>query len=94
MTFTGTQADVNPALRDCSSLPRQLQRPAQFTIVSTDLGKFCGGRRADRHHTVDITVNPVNDPPVNTVPGPQNCREDSKCRVRFANGNRLLISRP
>ncbi|MDQ3931115.1 MAG: Ig-like domain-containing protein [Chloroflexota bacterium] len=42
--------------------------------------------------TVSITVNAVNDAPVNTVPGAQNIDEDNSLTFSSANGNALSIS--
>ncbi|MDX1410420.1 MAG: DUF4347 domain-containing protein, partial [Saprospiraceae bacterium] len=39
-----------------------------------------------------ITVNSVNDPPVNAVPGPQNTDEDTALVLSTGNGNTITIS--
>src|SRR5262249_38210779 len=42
--------------------------------------------------TVAITVNPVNDAPVNTVPAAQTVNEDTALVFSTANGNRIAVS--
>src|SRR6185369_10255112 len=41
--------------------------------------------------TASITINPVNDAPVNTVPGAQSTNEDTNLVFSLANGNRVSI---
>jgi hypothetical protein len=43
---------------------------------------------------VAVTVNPVNDAPVNTVPGPQTVNEDIALAFSSATGNAINISDP
>src|SRR6185436_11451872 len=42
--------------------------------------------------TVNITVNAVNDAPVNTVPGAQSTNEDTNLVFSSGNGNLISIS--
>jgi len=42
--------------------------------------------------TVTVTVNPINDPPVVTVPGPQTTLEEQPRVFSTANGNAITIS--
>ncbi len=42
--------------------------------------------------TFVVTVNPVNDPPVNTVPGPQTTDYNTALTFSSANGNQVSIS--
>jgi VCBS repeat-containing protein len=41
--------------------------------------------------TVSLTINPINDPPVNTVPGNQTTSEDTNRVFSSANGNAISI---
>src|SRR6186997_3199723 len=72
LTLSGTQAQINAALATLS-----YQGSANFngadtlTVLSTD------GSGATDSDTVAITVNSVNDAPVNTVPGAQTVNEDT-----------------
>src|SRR6185436_2958400 len=76
LTLSGTQAQINAALASIS-----YQGNANFngadalTIVSTDAN---GATDSD---TVAITVNSVNDVPVNTVPGAQSVNEDTALSI-------------
>ena len=72
VTITGTAAQINAALAGPQPIPatststaptRSRSRPATATATDTD--------------TVAITVNAVNDAPVNTVPGAQSVTEDT-----------------
>jgi VCBS repeat-containing protein len=42
--------------------------------------------------TVNVTVTAVNDPPVNTMPGPQTTAEDTTRVFSPSNGNRITVS--
>src|SRR5262249_27305070 len=72
MTFTGTIANINAALAGMSYSPTaNFNGAATFTITTDDQGNTgTGGAKTDSD-TVGITVNPVNDAPVNVVPGAQ-----------------------
>src|SRR5437763_220406 len=76
LTLSGTQAQINAALASVS-----YQGSANFngsdtlTVLSTDTN---GATDSD---TVAITVNSVNDAPVNTVPGAQTVNEDTTLSI-------------
>ena len=71
MTFTGTLADINTALNNLSfQTLANFNGAAALTISTNDLGNGGSGAQTDTD-TVAITVLPVNDAPVNTVPGTQ-----------------------
>ena len=76
LTLSGTQAQINAALASLS-----YQGNADFngsdtlTVVSTDAN---GATDSD---AVAITVNSVNDAPVNTVPGAQTVNEDTALSI-------------
>ena len=59
-----------------------------LTVVSTDAG---GMTDSDN---VAITVNPVNDAPVNTVPAAQAVNEDAALVFSAGNANQVLDRRP
>src|SRR5439155_11915123 len=44
--------------------------------------------------TVDITIDAVKDPPVNTVPGPQGTNEDTNLVFSPGGGNGIVINDP
>jgi VCBS repeat-containing protein len=76
LTLSGTQAQINAALASLS-----YQGNAEFsgadtlTVLSTDAN---GSTDAD---AVAITVNAVNDGPLNTVPGAQTVNEDTSLSI-------------
>ena len=68
--FGKRRRDQRGARRPLLHRQPQLQRHRQLTVTASD------GTAQDTD-TVAITVNPVNDAPVNTVPGPQSAVEDT-----------------
>ena len=78
MTFTGTLADLNAALDGLSFLPAaNFNGAASLQIVTNDQGNTGVGGPLSDTDNVNITVNAVNDAPVNSVPGPQSTNEDT-----------------
>ena len=71
VTITGTAAEINAALAGLSYTGNLNFNGLDTLTVTT------GDGTAQDIDTVAITVNPVNDPPVNTVPGPQSVNEDA-----------------
>ncbi len=59
--------------------------PASFTYTVSSGG-------VTETATVNVTVNPVNDGPVNGTPGAQNTAEDSPLVFSAANGNALTVA--
>ncbi len=57
-----------------------------FTYTVSD------GKGGSATGTVNVTVNPVNDPPVNSVPGAQNINEDQSRVFSTANSNLISVS--
>ena len=51
--------------------------PATLTIVTSDLGNTGAGGPLTDTDTVNITVNAVDDAPVNSVPAAQTTNEDT-----------------
>ena len=76
LTLAGSQAQINAAL---ASLAYQgnlnFNGSDTLTVTSTD------GTSATDVDTVAITVTPVNDPPVNSVPGAQTVTEDTALAI-------------
>ena len=71
MTITGTAAQINAALAGLSYTGNlNFNGPDTLTVTT-------GDGTAQDIDTVAITVNPVNDAPVNTVPGAQSVNEDT-----------------
>ena len=78
MTFQGTIAAINAALDGMSFAPTaNYNGAATLTIVTNDLGNTGAGGPLTDTDTVNITVNAVNDAPVNSVPAAQTTNEDT-----------------
>ena len=81
VTITGTAAEINAALAGLTYTGNLNFNGSDTLTVTT------GDGTAQDIDTVAITVNPVNDAPVNTVPGAQSVNEDTTlpspaCRSR------------
>jgi hypothetical protein len=97
MTFTGTTAQVNAALQGLGfTSDADYNGPATVTITTNDLGNAGLGGPLSDTDTVNITVNPVNDAPINTVPGPQSTDEGTtlSCPPATAMRSRSTTSMP
>ena len=93
MTFTGTIANINAALNGLSFSPTaDYNGAASLQIVTNDQGNTGTGGALSDTDTVNITVNAVNDAPVNTVPGVQSVNEDTTLVFSTAGGNAISIS--
>jgi hypothetical protein len=93
LVFTGTIANINAALASLTYAPTANYNGADsLGIVTNDLGNSgTGGAKSDSD-SVAITVNAVNDAPVNTVPGAQTAAEDTAFVFSSGNGNQIQIS--
>ena len=74
VTITGTAAEINTALAGLSYTGNLNFNGLDTLTVTT------GDGTAQDIDTVAITVNPLADAPVNTVPGAQTVNEDTRCR--------------
>ena len=78
LTLSGTESEINAALATLSYQgDLNFNGSDVLTIVSTD----SAGTPLSDTDTVAITVTPVNDAPVNTVPGPQTVSEDTPLSI-------------
>src|SRR5204863_5369292 len=69
---------INTALAGMNFAPTaNFNGAASLQIVTNDQGNTGSGGPLSDTDTVNITVNPVNDAPVNTVPGAQVVNEDT-----------------
>ena len=71
VTITGSAAQINAALAGLTYTGNPNFNGSDTLTVTT------GDGTAQDIDTVAITVNPVNDAPVNTVPGAQSVNEDT-----------------
>src|SRR5207247_559698 len=93
MTFTGTIANINTALAGLSFGPTSdFNGAASLQIVTNDQGNSGSGGALSDTDSVTITVNAVNDAPVNSVPGAQSTNEDTALVFSSGNGNLIAIS--
>jgi hypothetical protein len=91
MVFTGTLADVNAALDGLSYAPTaNYAGPATLTLTTDDQGNTGAGGALSASSSVAITVNAINDAPVNTVPGPQGTNEDTA--LVFSGANAISVA--
>jgi hypothetical protein len=88
----GPLAAINTALEGLVYAPDpNFNGGDTLSITTNDLGNTGGGALQD-DDTVDLTVVPVNDPPVNTVPGLQTPLEDTPFVFSGANGNAISVA--
>ena len=94
MTFTGTLANINAALNGLTyNHHQQLQRRQRYADRQHERpGNTGGGGPQTATSTVGITVNHVNQPPVNTVPGPQSTNQNTALVFSSANGNAITVA--
>jgi hypothetical protein len=70
--ISGSVADVNAALNGLTYTPTlHFNGSDSLSFNVTDNGSFGAGGPKTDSDTVTISINPVNDAPINTVPGPQ-----------------------
>src|SRR5439155_1148208 len=90
---TGTLANINAALNGLSYQPTaNYSGPDTLTLSTNDLGNTGVGGPQTATSTVALTVNHVNQAPVNTVPGPQATNQNTALVFSTANGNALNVS--
>jgi hypothetical protein len=93
MTFTGALSQINAALNGLSHTPTaNFVGATSLQVTTDDLGNTGTGGALEDHDVVNITVNAINDPPVNTVPGPQSVTSGQALTFSSAHGNRLSVA--
>jgi Ca2+-binding RTX toxin-like protein len=93
MTFSGAIADINAVLEGLIYQGNEnFNGTDALTITTNDLGNFGDGGIKTDLDTVAITVNPVNDAPVNTIPVAQSIDEDTNLIFSAAKGNAISIA--
>ncbi len=92
-TTSGTAVVDNNGTPNVGNDDRIRFTPAPgFTGIVQIVYRISDGQNATATATATVSVGPVNDPPVNTVPGPQNINEDTV--LTLAGANRISISDP
>lgn len=95
MTFTASASAVNAALNGLNYQPlANSNGSASLTIATNDLDNTGSGGALSDTDTIAITVNPINDSPVNSVPSGQTTNEDTALVFSGANGNLISVSDP
>jgi Bacterial Ig domain len=85
VTFDGTVAEIAAALDGLQYTPSADYAGADtLTFATDDLGNNGSGGAGSDTDTVAITVDAVNDAPVNTVPGAQSVDEDAELTLSSA----------
>ncbi|MBI5760347.1 MAG: tandem-95 repeat protein [Planctomycetales bacterium] len=93
MTFTGNVAAINTALTGMSFAPTSnFNGTATLTMVSNDQGNSGSGGTLTDTDALNITVNAVNDAPVNSVPGAQTTNDEDPVTFSAANGKAITLS--
>src|SRR6185312_8276674 len=93
VTVTGTLANINTALNGLVFAPTgNFNGSANLTVTTSDQGNTGSGGAKTDVDSVAITVNAVNDAPVNTVPAAQTMSEDGTLTFSSANGNAISIA--
>src|SRR5262245_15433424 len=93
VTVTGRLANIYTALNGLVFAPTgKFNGAANLTVTTSDQGNTGSGGATTDVDTVAITVNAVNDAPVNTVPGAQAMSEDGTLTFSAANGNAISIA--
>ena len=91
--LTGTTFDVRNALNGLTYQGNANYNGGDtLTITTNDLGNSGSGDALIGKDTVDITVNAVNDAPVNSVPSLQQVDEDTQLIFNSQNNNSISVS--
>ena len=92
--FRGTLDNVNARMdRLTYNPPEDFNGQVTWTIEISDLGNHEGSVPLTASHTIDITINAVNDAPEVTVPEAiQNLLEDSTLTFNIIKGNPITVN--
>jgi hypothetical protein len=95
MTVQGTLANLNNALNGLTYVSTKYYNGSDtLTLVSNDLGNTGVGGPLTATSTVMISVNHVNQAPVNTVPGAQSTNEGTSLVFSNVDGNPISVADP
>ncbi len=93
LVLTGTLSEINAVLEGLVYTPDlNFNGNDSLSITINDNGNTGSGGPLSDVDSFGITVNPVNDAPVNTVPGMQTFNEDEGLIFSTANGNTISIA--
>jgi hypothetical protein len=92
MTFRGTLTDINAALNGLIFSPAlNYNGGATIDVTVDDRANVGSGGILSDSQVLPVTINAVNDAPVNTVPGAQTTNEDTPITFSSGNGNAISI---
>jgi hypothetical protein len=92
MTFTGTIANINAALNGLRFDPTaNFNGVATLQVVTNDQGNTGSGGPQTATSAVSLNIAAVNDPPVNSLPGPQSTQVNTALTLSSANGNAISL---
>lgn len=94
VTLTGAQSAINSALNGLTYAPSAAASGANvtLTITTNDQGNSGTGGPQSATNTVTLRVAPINQPPVNTVPGAQTLNENTS--LVFAGAAQIAVADP
>lgn len=82
LTVTGNLADVNKSLDGLTFVPQtNFDGTETVIVIINDLGSTGSGDPMEHTETISITVNPVNDAPIGTVPDRIDTVEETEARI-------------
>lgn len=91
MTIQGTLTDINNALLNLKYTGNAGATDDLLTVTTSDLGSSGSGGTKTDQDTIAITIPAQNQPPVNTVPGPQSWTSANRS-VTFDSTNRISVN--
>ncbi len=93
MTFTGSIANINTALDGLQFLPSaNYNGPAGISITTNDLGNTGSGGPLSVTNVAAISLSPVNDAPIYTLPNAQGALAETDLVFSSAKGNAITVS--
>lgn len=93
LVLRGTVAEINAVLLGLRYSPdANYNGTDSISVAVTDLGNTGLGGALTDSKSIDLTINAINDAPVNTVPAAQTILEDQTLVFSTANGRAISVS--
>ncbi|MBF0435108.1 MAG: DUF4347 domain-containing protein, partial [Magnetococcales bacterium] len=92
VTIAGTAAQVNAALAGLIYTPNADYNGSDIVTIATNDSGFTGGGPLSATNTIAITVNPVNDAPVHTLPSSASLNEDGTLVFDAVHANLITVN--
>ena len=94
ITLEGNPQSLNTTLNGFTFLSTEHFNGSEtIRVIIDDLGNKDGAAQT-LERTIDITVTPINDEPINTLPVAQNTNEDTPLVLSQANSNQISVADP